>query len=67
LLEIEDLETLLLFNEDLLQGIQDTNHSPHTANEKYYKYAILLDANDNCIDHGTTKEMPTQKAVSNGQ
>jgi hypothetical protein len=50
-----------------LQGIQDTNYSPHTANEKYYKYAMLLDANDNCIDHGTTEEMLAQKAVSNGQ
>ncbi len=35
-----------LFNEDLLKCIQDTNHNPDTINEKYYKYAMLLDAND---------------------
>jgi len=44
--EVEDLETLRLFNEDLLKRIQDTNHNPDTINEKYYKYAMLLDAND---------------------
>jgi endonuclease/exonuclease/phosphatase family metal-dependent hydrolase len=44
--EVEDLETLRLFNGDLLKHIQDTNHPPDSLNKKYYKYAILLDGND---------------------
>ncbi|CAN5473700.1 endonuclease/exonuclease/phosphatase family protein [soil metagenome] len=44
--EVEDIETLRLFNGDLLQRVQDSHHSPDSTNEKYYKYPMLLDAND---------------------